>query len=48
MGRGRGGGPQAGTSGVHGHVYSVTSPAEPVDQPVIQGFDQELVPIAED
>ena len=37
MGRGRGRGPQAGTSGVQGHVYAVTPQAESVDQPVIQG-----------
>ena len=37
MGRGRGRGPQAGTSGVQGRVYAITPPAESVDQPVIQG-----------
>ena len=37
MGRGRGRGPQAGTSGVQGRVYAITSQAESVDQPVIQG-----------
>ena len=37
MGRGRGRGPQAGTSGVQGRVYAVTSQAESADQPVIQG-----------
>ena len=37
MGRGRGQGPQAGTSGVQGCVYAVTPPTESVDQPVIQG-----------
>ena len=37
MGRGRGRGPQAGTSGIKGRVYAVTSPVEPVEQPVIQG-----------
>ena len=37
MGRGRGRGPQAGTSGVQGHVYVVTPQAESVDHPVIQG-----------
>ena len=37
MGRGRGQGPQAGTSGVQGRVYVVTPPAESTDQPVIQG-----------
>ena len=37
MGRGRGRGPQAGTSGVQGRVYAVTLQAESADQPVIQG-----------
>ena len=37
MGRGRGRGPQAGTSRVQGLVYDVTPRAESVDQPVIQG-----------
>ena len=37
MGRGRGRGPQAETSGVQGCVYGVTPQAESVDQPVIQG-----------
>ena len=37
MGRGRGRGPQAGTSGVQGHVYAITPQAESADQPVIQG-----------
>ena len=37
MGLGRGRGPQAGTSGVQGRVYAITSPAESVDQAVIQG-----------
>ena len=37
MGRGRGRGPQAGTSGVQGRVYAITAPAESADQPVIQG-----------
>ena len=37
MGRGRGRGPQAGTSGVQRHVYAVTPQAESADQPVIQG-----------
>ena len=37
MGRGRGRGPQAGTSGVKGRVYAITLPVESVDQPVIQG-----------
>ena len=37
MGRGRGRCPQAGTSGVQGHVYAITPQAESADQPVIQG-----------
>ena len=37
MGRGRGRGPHAGTSGVQGRVYAITPPAESLDQPVIQG-----------
>ena len=37
MGRGRGRGPHAGTSGVQGRVYAVTPQAESADQPVIQG-----------
>ena len=37
MGRGRGRGPQEGTSGVPGRVYAITPPAESADQPVIQG-----------
>ena len=37
MGRGRGRGPQAGTSGVQGCVYAITPPAESADQPVIEG-----------
>ena len=37
MGRGRGRGPQAGTSGVQGRVYAITSQAESADQPIIQG-----------
>ena len=37
MGQGRGRGPQAGTLGVQGRVYAVTSPTEPAEQPVIQG-----------
>ena len=37
MGRGRGRAPHAETSGVQGHVYAITSPAELADQPVIQG-----------
>ena len=37
MGRGRGQGPQAGTSGVQGRVYAITPPVESADQLVIQG-----------
>ena len=37
MGRGRGRGPQAGTSGVQGRVYAITPQAESADQPIIQG-----------
>ena len=37
MGRARGRGPQAGTSGVQGRVYVDTSPTKPTEQPVIQG-----------
>ena len=37
MVRGRGRGPQGGTSGVQGHVYIITPQAESADQPVIQG-----------
>ena len=37
MGRGRGRGPQAGTSRVQGCVYAIIPPIEPVDQPVIHG-----------
>ena len=37
MGRGKGRGPQAGTSGVQGRVYAITPPAESADQPIIQG-----------
>ena len=37
MGRGRGRGPQEGTSGIQGRVYAVTPQAESADQPVIQG-----------
>ena len=37
MGRGRGRGPQAGTSGVQERVYAITPQAESTDQPVIQG-----------
>ena len=38
MGRGRGRGPQAGTSGVQELVYAVTPQAESTDQPIIQGM----------
>ena len=38
MGRGRGRGPQARTSGVQGRVYAITPPAELADQPVIQSM----------
>ena len=37
MGRGRGQGLQAGTSGVQGRVYAITPQAESSDHPVIQG-----------
>ena len=37
MGRGRERGPHVGTSGVQGHFYAITPPAESADQPVIQG-----------
>ena len=37
MGRGRGRGPQVGTSRVQGIVYAITQLAESADQPVIQG-----------
>ena len=37
MGRGSGQSPQSGTSGVQGHVYTITPQAESVNQPVIQG-----------
>ena len=37
MGRGRGRGPQAGTSGVQRRVYAITPQAESADQLVIQG-----------
>ena len=37
MGRGRGRGPQARTSGVQVRVYAVTPQSESADQPVIQG-----------
>ena len=38
MGRGRGRGPQVGTSWVQGRVYAITLQAESADQPVIQGM----------
>ena len=38
MGRGRGQGPQAGTSGTQGRVYTIAPPTEPADQLVIQGM----------
>ena len=38
MGRGRGQGFQAGTSGNQGHVYAITTQTEPTDQSVIQGM----------
>ena len=37
MGRGRGRGPQAGTSGVQGRVYAITPQAESANKPFIQG-----------
>ena len=37
MGRGKGRGPQAGTSGVQGRVYAIIPPAESADQPLIHG-----------
>ena len=37
MGRGRGRGPQVGTSRVQGRVYAITPQTESTDQPVIQG-----------
>ena len=37
MGRGRGRGPQAGTSGVQGRVYAITPSVKSADQPVIEG-----------
>ena len=37
MGRGRGRGLQAETSGVQGRVYAITPQAELADQPIIQG-----------
>ena len=38
MGRGRGQGPQAGTSGVQGRVYTIIPPTEPAYQSTIQGM----------
>ena len=38
MSRGRGQGPQAGTSGTQGRVYTVTPQTEPTDLSVIQGM----------
>ena len=38
MGRGRGKGPQVGTSGTQGRVYTVTPQTEPTDPSVIQGM----------
>ena len=38
MGRGRGQGPQARTSGTQGRVYTVTPQTEPTDPSVIQGM----------
>ena len=38
MGRGRGQGPQAGTSGTQGCVYTVTPQTEPTDPSVMQGM----------
>ena len=37
MGRGRGRGPHARTSGVQGHVYAITLPTESIEQLVIEG-----------
>ena len=38
MGRGRGRGPQVGTSGVQRRVYAITSSVESADQPIMQGM----------
>ena len=38
MGRGRGHGPQAGTSGTQGHVYTLIPQMKPTDPSVIQGM----------
>ena len=38
MGRGQGQGPQVGTSGTQGRIYTVIPPTEPMDQLVIEGM----------
>ena len=38
MGRGRGQGPHAGTSGTQGRVYTVTPQTKPTDPSIIQGM----------
>ena len=38
MGQGRGQGPQARTSGIQGHVYTIIPPTELVDQSSMQGM----------
>ena len=38
MGRGRGQGSQARTSGTQGRIYAVVPPTNPMDQSVIQGM----------
>ena len=38
MGRGRGQGSQAGTSGTQGRIYSIIPPTGPADQLVLQGM----------
>ena len=38
MGRGRGQGPQARTSGIQGSVYAIIQPTESIDQSAIQGM----------
>ena len=38
MGRGRGLGPQAGTSGIKGNVYAIMPSVEPADQLAIPGM----------
>ena len=40
MGRGKGQGPQAWTSGIQGRVYAIIPPTEPIDQSTIQGTFQ--------